>query len=589
VAAAILLTGVTAIRTEAMDIRLADGEITGSFNTTLSVGTAVRVADRDSRLVAQTNGGTGYGINTDDGDLNYDRGDVVSASTKATHELLLSYRSFDLFARGFYFYDAEIMNGSTARTAINDAAKAEIGRDVTLLDAYLAVNTYLGDMPVTVRLGNQVLNWGESVFIQNGINSIAPVELSKLRVAGAELKEAIKAVPMLDIDLGLTDRLSVEGFYQFGWDDTEIEPAGTFFSTSDLAGPGGEYVFWGYGVDSLICDAPPSIGEKPPIGGIARRLPSREPRDGGQFGVAVRWFEPRLNDAELGFYFHRIHSRLPFVSGRTGTLQGLVDGDYSITGGMFLDFPEGIDTYGVSVSTDIIRTGTAVQGEFSYRPNQPLQWDSVELAYAILSPLDPYLDPENPDLEAFGLGYLGPWDFEETITAYRRSKVMQAQIGATQAFGRRLAADQVILVGEVGSTIVTDVSDAELERIDSPGTHLPVDPFFVAAGVAPAAQTDGFPDRVSWGYRLLVLGEYNNVIGAVKLRPRIAFAHDVGGTGPAPITSFVEGRKTITVGLGASFLMSWSGDISYTNSFGGGEFNLLNDRDFVAVSASYSF
>ena len=35
-----------------------------------------------------------------------------------------------------------------------------------------------------------MINWGESTFIQGGINVVNPVDVSRLRVAGAELKEA---------------------------------------------------------------------------------------------------------------------------------------------------------------------------------------------------------------------------------------------------------------------------------------------------------------------------------------------------------------------------------------------------------------
>ena len=41
-----------------------------------------------------------------------------------------------------------------------------------------------GDAAVDVRLGKHVLNWGESTFIQNGINAVNPFDVSKLRVPG---------------------------------------------------------------------------------------------------------------------------------------------------------------------------------------------------------------------------------------------------------------------------------------------------------------------------------------------------------------------------------------------------------------------
>jgi Protein of unknown function (DUF1302) len=90
------------------------------------------------------------------------------------------------------------------------------------------------------------------------------------------------------------------------------------------------------------------------------------------------------------------------------------------------------------------------------------------------------------------------------------------------------------------------------------------------------------------------------------LSPRIAFAHDVDGVGP----TFNEGVKALTLGLGFVYLQKWQADIGYTMFFGGNTFsgtdpagplppgqtasyasgsNYLKDRDFLAISVSYSF
>ena len=40
-----------------------------------------------------------------------------------------------------------------------------------------------------------MINWGESTFIQGGINAINPVDVSALRVPGAELRDNGQASP----------------------------------------------------------------------------------------------------------------------------------------------------------------------------------------------------------------------------------------------------------------------------------------------------------------------------------------------------------------------------------------------------------
>ena len=45
-----------------------------------------------------------------------------------------------------------------------------------LLDAYVWWNFDAGEMPGQLRVGDQVLSWGESTFIQNSINTINMIQ-----------------------------------------------------------------------------------------------------------------------------------------------------------------------------------------------------------------------------------------------------------------------------------------------------------------------------------------------------------------------------------------------------------------------------
>ena len=48
-----------------------------------------------------------------------------------------------------------------------------------------------GKHPGEIRAGWQVISWGESTFIQGGVNAVNPVDVSALRVLGAELRDAL--------------------------------------------------------------------------------------------------------------------------------------------------------------------------------------------------------------------------------------------------------------------------------------------------------------------------------------------------------------------------------------------------------------
>ena len=113
-----------------------------------------------------------------------------------------------------------------------------MGHELDLLDAYVTGAFDVGDAALDLRVGRHVLNWGESTFITNGINAFNRFDVSKLRLPGSELREALAPIPMVSLSVAPTYNLSVEGFYQLDWEETVIDPVGSYFSTTDYVGPG---------------------------------------------------------------------------------------------------------------------------------------------------------------------------------------------------------------------------------------------------------------------------------------------------------------------------------------------------------------
>ena len=317
----------------AQAIEISQGELQGSIDTTLSHGLTFRVGERDSDLVADVNG--------NDGDLNYDRG-LVSNTTKFTTDLDLGYRNFGAFVRATGFIDFENENGMRARTLLSDEAKDRVGKDLEVLDAYVTGTFDAGDAIVDLRLGKHVLNWGESTFIQNGINAINHFDVSKLRLPGSELREALLPVGLASLSVAPTDTLSVEGFYQLDWEETEIDPVGSYFSSIDYVGPGAREAVitqitenddgFGFGpltqainADLVAASQPIQPTIDPDFASVLRG-PDRTPGDSGQWGLALRYLAEDLNDTEFGFYYMNYHSRLPTVGARTGSRDGIQAG-----------------------------------------------------------------------------------------------------------------------------------------------------------------------------------------------------------------------------------------------------------------------
>lgn len=560
------------------------GDFSLTWDNSISYGVSVRVEDRADDLVGKANhnplvsllsypeqiAATGrWSVNTDDGNLNYDQGDLISHAAKWTTELGFSYGNFGGFFRGYAFYDFE----NEDRDDLTETAKQFVGSDMRLLDGYLYYDFELGaDHPATIRVGNQVVNWGESAFIQGGINAVNPVDVSKLRVAGAELKEALMPVNMIFGSVDITQNLSMEALYMFEFEQIDPDPAGTYFSSNDFATPGGEIVMLGFG---LYDEYTPGVT-------ISRR-DDRSTDDSGQYAVAFRYFAEDLNFTEFGFYYTKYHSRLPLISGVA------VSNASPGSGGYFIEYPEDIDLYGMSFNTTLGNTGIAMAGEVSYRPNAPYQMDDVELLFAALSPLNAAIPAE---VDRF-ISQMGSYDFGEEIQGWDRHEVTQAQVTFTNVFGPNnfFKADQVALVAEFGMTQVWDLPNKEDLRYNGPGTDTSGGPDATSGRFRnPVTETRGFADGFSWGYRTFMRANYNAAFGtAFNLAPRVGFNHDVHGTSPGPGGQFVEGRRSVSLGLNASYLEKWSADISYSRYMGAGRYNLIRDRDFASFNIKYAF
>lgn len=324
VAAALAVAATAAAGTaSAFDFKLGDWD--GSWDTTLSYGQLYRVQKPDLRLIGVANGGTGRSPNIDDGNLNYDTG-LVSNAAKFVTEFSLSRSTYGLFVRGSGLYDYEVEDQQTLRTPISDSGKRVAGSYLRLLDAFVYGRFDIGGRELDLRAGNLVVNWGESTFIQGGINSaINHFDVSALRVPGSELREAYLPQQMLRASFALTPNFTAEAIALFGWDETIPEPVGSYFAANDFAVRGGERVFLGFGgySDQGVDFRPLGGPFIPDFQGVVR-APTREASDSGQYGVAFKLFLPQFSDGtEFGLYFLNYHSKLPLISGIAGTQQGV--------------------------------------------------------------------------------------------------------------------------------------------------------------------------------------------------------------------------------------------------------------------------
>ncbi|HCN45805.1 MAG TPA: DUF1302 domain-containing protein, partial [Pseudomonas sp.] len=265
------------------------GEIEGSFDSSLSVGASWSTEKANKNLIGANNGGHGLSQTSDDGHLNFKRGETFSKIFKGIHDLELKYGDTGVFVRGKYWYDFELKDESREFKDISDSNRKEGAKSSggQILDAFVYHNYSIADQPGSVRLGKQVVSWGESTFIGGGINAVNPIDVSAFRRPGAEVKEGLIPVNMFYVSQSLTDNLSAEAFYQLEWDQTVADNCGTFFSQPDVIADGCDSNLAVLAKQSSI--ASPAVRNalrqlgvtygSPDEGVIVKRGPDRDARD----------------------------------------------------------------------------------------------------------------------------------------------------------------------------------------------------------------------------------------------------------------------------------------------------------------------
>ncbi|TDQ36315.1 uncharacterized protein DUF1302 [Thiopseudomonas denitrificans] len=594
----------SALAAPAMAINFNIGEIEGSFDSSLSVGASWSTADRDKKFIGNANGGTGYTQTGDDGRLNFKKGDSFSKIFKGLHDLELRYKDSGLFVRGKYWYDFKLHDQNLRhpdpekrRISNNGRKEGAKTRGAEILDAFLFHNYMIGDQPGTVRLGKQVVSWGESTFIMNSINSVNPIDVSAFRRPGAELKEGLIPVNMFYVSQSITDRLSAEAFYQLSWKQTVVDNCGTFFSSADVAADGcdngyhilNKQLTQGIVLPNLALLESFGLGLQASQEGLMiPRGKDRKAGDSGQWGMALRWMG---DNTEYGAYFMNYHSRMPFLSTQNAdaaTFTGALGttGVHALApaavlvgrGNYFMDYPEDIRLYGLSFSTTL-PTGTAWQGEISYRPNAPVQINTQDMTLRLTAGVTNITGPA--DVPAY-LARAG-----QINRGYNRKEITQLQTTFTHFFDQVLGAERATVVGEIGYAHIGGLESKRKLRYGRDPIY--GSPASVIPDVPHAREVNGwkgFTTKNSWGYRVRGQLDYSDVFAGVNLKPNMAFSHDVKGYGPNGL--FNEGAKAVSVGLDADYRHTYTAGLSYTNFFGG-RYNTMKDRDFVSLNFGMNF
>lgn len=590
------------------------GDIEGSFDTKVSIGSSWRIEAQDKDLADNLEG-----TNAEDGNMNFSKGDVFSQVFKGNHDLQLDYKNVGLFIRGKYWYDKALKGNKVdyghAPTAqvgteplqplsIQHAGRSKLDDSgfnryakfsgAEVLDAFVYGDFDLGDSVLDLRLGKQVISWGESTFILGGVNSINPIDVNAFTRPGAEIKEGLIPVNMAFANVSFNESLSAELFYQLEFQETVLPGCGTYFSTNDYAPEGCNLV---------------SLRE---LNMTVERAKNgnQKAKDHDQYGVALRFVSESLNSTEFGFYGMNIHSRTPSISGVKNNIDEIAIGqaagmDWIINNSenplsptpeelsnaaMFgqqvamvsvvadtkyrVSYEEDINIFGTSIATTI--GGTAISGEISYKSNVPVQMNASQLIAASIMGDTSSLAPEGMNATEIDAS-TALVEEGGTINGFRNFDIAQAQVTGIHFIDRMAGSDRVTLIGEVGFTQIQKFAEgADQIKFGSP----------VLNGAE--SSTGGFVTQEAWGYRGRIIAEYSSIFPGVNLTPSLAWSHDVKGFSPDNSSGFKEGQQSLGIGLAANYRSLYSASLAY-NQFMGGKYSVVSDRDYVSLSLALNF
>jgi hypothetical protein len=546
--------------------------VKASLDTTATVGFGIRLTNPSTALVGDPNyspsANVGQWSNGDDGNLNYRKGDAYATYTKLTPELLVQLpEKIKFMARGTLLYD--FMATETARTQLRDDAKTQVARDYRLLDLWLSKEITIGDQTARIRVGNQVISWGESIFGIGGINQTNALDIQKLLVPGTQIKEAVIPAPMVSVASGLGHGLNVEAYYQFQWNRNRLPPAGTYFSTGDIFDKGrSPFLFLdannpNFGGRDAVSDPTLANSIAVPI------LADREAKDSGQFGIAIH-YKPEGTKLDLGLYAMNYHEKFPVLN-------------FKLDGAQWT-FLENRQLYGVSANMPV--GDWAVGFEGSYRPK-----DAVALTGC-------FGQGGALDVITNGAAVDCPGWIDEDKFQFHLTGILSLTPGAHGWFLDLVKADGGYVTAEAVDIYYPYLKDRYDRTINGQKVTQAPSAAYAFWKDGSTVSTLGYPitgsagTKNSLGYTVDFQLVYDGtVIPGWQVIPGCTFSHSVAGDTPTFFANYLEGAmSTNTYILFNMNPAKWQAGINYVNYFGGDQLRQpLGDRDFIGGFVSYNF
>ena len=377
-------------------------------------------------------------LNSNDGNNNFDTG-LISNRLTLLVDMDLRWQDYGFFLRGKAFYDdaysdnktdlddfgfisynsGTLYGGDALQGEFPRKTKDQHGDNLEFLDAFAYATWEIpGERLMDLRIGRQVVNWGESTFYQ-GINSIQNrADATAANTPGVEVKEIFLPTGTVYMQVDLTLNLTLETYYQYEWLENELNGVGSYFSTTDQVGPGANAFLIPTPNSPLV---PEEIrGNAYNLRGVPRRADINA-SDSGQWGVAFHYLTE--SNWDIGLYHANGHDKKPSFALSYIDVPGSpqpVPLDYRLI------YYEDIKATAASFTTVLGETN--IQGELSFLDGTPM--------------VDANGDPQ-------------------------RENFLKAQLGGSHVFGPSFLADDMVVTFEGFYADVTGADSDELREDDS--------------------------------------------------------------------------------------------------------------------------
>jgi len=517
--------------------------------------------------------------------------------------------------------DKYTYNGSGPVNQYSQDAKDLLGQRTRVLDAYIQGQWKLSDgssgtsNPLTVKVGRQVVAWGEGLVFQGIGGSMNPQDAVKAQIPGTPLKELFLPSEQIYTSLGVTDKLTLMAYKKWKFRDNELPPVGTYFSPADIVGPGANFMSGGdmLGVYCVTagtynnfvhpntpCPSTGNVGAWN-SGDVGRK-------SSGQWGFGAKY--QYTEATEFGGYFLHYNSLVglpefsyapaelkqgyPYMVRGTGlvdplgtdipnyqtaAIQNLLPYSYHIR------FMDDIKLLGASFTTKLGEYNVA--GEFAYRDGEPI-------------------------MMGHGL---------DNHYQLARGRVENAQVSALKTWGSGfmdglIGVSQVALAGEFA---VSHLSSYETPAYSGFPVGSPMFPQFACNdpdcqfqyGKKPNAlydainalqfqRSDPSPSGLatSMAYAFDLMMDYTAIFPGWDLQNEVVWMHQLKGNSAMQNgwNSGLQGRNDRRLSLGMKFTYQNNLELGLKLVYflGNADINFVNmrtmvDRDLVALTATYHF